>query len=105
MEKIFEVEIFGEKYKLKAREKEDYIRRLSSYVDQKMKEVAAELKISEPLKVAVLAALSIADEKFSCEAQLGQVDEALKEMENSIESLEVSVLKNHNKFNFMNNVT
>jgi cell division protein ZapA (FtsZ GTPase activity inhibitor) len=105
MEKIFEVEIFGEKYKLKSNEKEEYIQNLSSFVDKKMREIEAELKISDPLKIAVLAALSIADEKFSCEVQLSQFLEAIKKMEDSVESLEVSILKNHNKLNFVNDVT
>lgn len=105
MEKIFEVEIFGEKYKLKAEEEESYIFHLSSYVDQKMKEIAKELSISDPLKVAVLTALSIADEKFSCEKRLNHVDKALRKVEDCVESLEISLLGNEDNLNSVNNVT
>ena len=105
MDRIFEVEIFGEKYKLKSEEEESYIHKLSSYVDQKMREVAEELGISDPLKVAVLAALSIADEKFLCEKRLNHIDEAIRRVENSIENLEVSLVEDDGNLNSMGNVT
>jgi len=105
VEKIFEVEIFGEKYKLKSEEEKSYILNLSSYVDQKMREVAEELGISDPVKVAVLAALSIADEKFLCEKRLNHIDEAIRRVENSIENLEVSLVENESSLNSVENVT
>ncbi|MFQ6082491.1 MAG: cell division protein ZapA [Candidatus Aminicenantia bacterium] len=105
MDKIVEVEIFGQRYKLKVEKgEEEYIHRLSSYVDEKMRKVALHSNIVDTLKIAVLAALNIADEKFSHQAQLNQLNEALKNMENSIESLEVS-LKNQNKFNLIEDVS
>ena len=105
MNKIFEVEIFGEKYKLESEEEEGYILNLSSYVDQKMKEISKELGISDPLKVAVLAALSIADEKFACEKRLNQVDEAIRRVESNIENLELSLIEDNGKLNSVENAT
>jgi cell division protein ZapA (FtsZ GTPase activity inhibitor) len=103
--KIFEVEIFGEKYKLESEEEEGYILNLSSYVDQKMREISKELGISDPLKVAVLAAMSIADEKFACEKRLNQVDEAIRRVENNIENLELSLIEDNGNLNSVENAT
>ncbi|MCP2520646.1 cell division protein ZapA [SCandidatus Aminicenantes bacterium Aminicenantia_JdfR_composite] len=105
MNKIFEVEIFGEKYKLESEEEEGYILNLSSYVDQKMREISKELGISDPLKVAVLAAMSIADEKFACEKRLNQVDEAIRRVENNIENLELSLIEDNGNLNSVENAT
>ena len=48
-EKIIEIEIFGNKYRIcvKGEEDEEYIGQLTSYVDQKMREVAAKSQSSD----------------------------------------------------------
>jgi cell division protein ZapA len=58
------VNIFGEDYPIKGDADTDYIREVASYVDQKMKEVSERLSNKLPLRVAVLAAMSITDELF-----------------------------------------
>ncbi len=66
-EKILEIEIFGQRYKIRVKGEEDerYIGHLTSLVDQKMHEVAVKSKSADTTKIAVLAALNIADELFS----------------------------------------
>lgn len=58
------VRIFGESYPLKTGEPAERLEELARYVDARMREVAATGKVVATNKVAVLAALHIADELF-----------------------------------------
>ncbi len=100
IDKIVEIEIFGQKYRIRVKGEEDekYISHLTSYVDQKMREVAVKSKSVDSLKIAVLAALNIADEYFLSQKKLDQLDEVVGRMESDIESLEDHLLKNENTY-------
>ncbi len=58
------VNIFGEDYPIKGGADAGYIQEVAGYVDQKMKEVCERMSNKLPLRVAVLAAMSITDELF-----------------------------------------
>ena len=90
IDKIIEIEIYGQKYKIRVKGEEDekYISHLTSHVDQKMHEVAVKSKSSDMFKIAVLAALNIADEYFLCQKKLDQLNEVIGHMEAEFESLE-----------------
>lgn len=60
--KFIQVKIFGTEYSLKGDEEQEYMEKLSNYVDQKMREVAENSALVSTAKVAVLAALRIVDE-------------------------------------------
>jgi len=100
IDKIIEIEIFGQKYKIRVKGEEDekYISHLTSYVDQKMNEVAVKSKSVDALKIAVLAALNIADEYFSAQKKLDQLNEVIGQMETEIESLEDQLSKSENTY-------
>jgi cell division protein ZapA len=55
------VEIFDQAYNLRGTDPE-YITRLAEYVDQKMRTIAEQTSTIDSLRLAVLAALNIADE-------------------------------------------
>ena len=55
------VEIFDQAYNLRGTEP-DYIKQLAEYVDSKMRAVASQTTTVETIRLAVLAALNIADE-------------------------------------------
>ena len=57
-----EVDILGQKYTIKGDASEEYIKKLVSFVDLKLKEVHNSAPNMAPLKAAILAALNIADE-------------------------------------------
>jgi cell division protein ZapA len=103
MDKVIEIEIYGQKYRIRVKGEEDekYISHLTSYVDQKMREVAVKSKSVDFLKVAVLAALNIADEYFLCQKNLDQLNEVIGLMENEIESLEVLAFRDENTYKNM----
>jgi cell division protein ZapA len=100
IDKIIEIEIYGQKYKIRVKGEEDekYINRLTSFVDQKMREVALKSKSVDTLKVAVLAALNIADECFLCQKKMDQLKEVIGHMEKKIESLEDYLQKDENTY-------
>jgi cell division protein ZapA len=59
---LVHVEIFGLSYALRAGDDPGYLERLAAFVDQRMKEVASGAGSVDSVRVAVLAALNIADE-------------------------------------------
>ena len=63
-ERVTEVEIFGERYTLRATDSPEYLARVARYVNDKFHEVAKEGPTLAPVKVAVLASLNIADDLF-----------------------------------------
>jgi len=99
-EKILEIEIFGQRYKIRVKGEEDekYIGHLTSYVDQKMHEVAVKSKSADATKIAVLAALNIADEFFLSQKKLDQLNDALGRLETEIENVEVHLLEDENTY-------
>lgn len=58
------VQIFGQEYKIRGFEDRSYVEKVAGYVDQKMKELAQGSSSLPPERLAVLAALNIADELF-----------------------------------------
>lgn len=56
------VEIFGQTYNVRGEGDPDYLTELARFVDSRMREVAAQVATIDPLKIAILAALNIADE-------------------------------------------
>jgi cell division protein ZapA len=58
------VTIFGRTYQLRGAGDPGYLAELAADVDRKMKEVADATGTADTLKVAILAALNIADERF-----------------------------------------
>ena len=100
IDKTIEIEIYGQKYRIRVKGEEDekYISHLTSHVDQKMREVAVKSKSVDALKIAVLAALNIADEYYLCQKKLDQLNEVIRHMENEMESLEVHLNRNERTY-------
>ncbi|HMV42155.1 MAG TPA: cell division protein ZapA [Leptospiraceae bacterium] len=59
-----EVNIFGSTYSISGETDPEYVRRLASFIDNKMRELSASLPSASVQKLAILAALNIADEFF-----------------------------------------
>jgi cell division protein ZapA len=58
------IQIYGESYSLKAGGDPAYIKDVAAFVDEKMREISSGGKAITTDKVAMLAALNIADELF-----------------------------------------
>ncbi len=62
--RVVPVEIHGQQYPIRSTLDPAYVAELAAYVDEKMRLASRETPGSDTLKVAVLAALNIADEYF-----------------------------------------
>ncbi|HSN69066.1 MAG TPA: cell division protein ZapA [Thermoanaerobaculia bacterium] len=56
------VEIFGETYNVRGEGDPAYLTELARTVDDRMREIAPQVATGDPTKIAILAALNIADE-------------------------------------------
>ncbi len=76
MERSTSVEIFNQIYAIRGEDPEK-IKALAEIVDKKMKEVSQFSRIADTNKIAILAALSIADEYLECCNDLSLLQERL----------------------------
>ena len=68
------VDIYGEQYAVKTDDEVEYVRQVAQYVDRKMKEIADTGKVVTTSKIAILAALNIADELLKAEIVRQEID-------------------------------
>lgn len=86
---LIRVEIFGQSYNVRGEEARAYIEELARYVDAKMRAIAESTATDDSLKVAILAALNIADEFFKLERTQGEsTSELSKRVSELAESLD-----------------
>ncbi len=71
------VEIYNQTYNIRSDGDNEYIMRLAEYVDGKMREISSGTLTVDSLKVAILAALHIADEFHQLKNQQEQTDAQL----------------------------
>lgn len=71
------VEIYNQTYNIRSDGDNEYITRLAEFVDDKMRDIASGTLTVDSLKVAILAALHIADEYHRLQANLEQNDAQL----------------------------
>ena len=62
--RVIHVEIHGQRYPIRSSLDGTYVAELAAFVDEKMRLAAKECPAGDTLKIAVLAALNIADEYF-----------------------------------------
>ena len=74
---VVQVQIFGHSYTIRGEADQEYILRVASYVDRKMREITEKLPVASLSKVAILASLNIADELFKERAQREQEGQEL----------------------------
>jgi cell division protein ZapA len=79
MSKNVKVQIFGQVFPIQADLDEAYMQRLAEYVDERMRAIVEMTPTVDTQKVAILAAMSIADELHSLRKERGDREELLKE--------------------------
>lgn len=86
---VVTVEILGQRYPIRSSLDTSYVTELAAYVDQKMQAAADRIAGGDSLRVAVLAALNIADEysrlRQSGSAPGGAVQKATLELEQLVD--------------------
>jgi cell division protein ZapA len=73
------VQIFGQTYTIRGELDERYVQRLAAYVDGKMSAIADATATVDTQKVAVLAALAIADELHTVHQDRTDEEDLLRE--------------------------
>jgi cell division protein ZapA len=63
-EGLVPVQIFGQRYPIRSALDPQYVQDLAAYVDERMRAAADQSPAGDSLRLAVLAALNIADEAF-----------------------------------------
>ena len=86
------VKIFHRSYRLRSRGNADYIRDLADYVDRQMVQISDRTPTVDSLRVAILAALSIADECVSARRRLERVEATVCRKSGELNELLRSVL-------------
>lgn len=74
-----QVMIYDQEYQMRGQLDPDYMRKLGEYVDAKMRAIAAGRQTVDSLRVAVLAALNIADAYHQLKAQHEQIGQKVDE--------------------------
>lgn len=83
--RVIPVEIHGQRYPIRSGLDPEYVARLATYVDEKMRTAADSTPTGDSLRLAVIAALNIADELFRSRelstARSGEIAERTGELE------------------------
>ena len=80
------IEMFGAEYPIRSQLDPEYVKRLADYVDRKMYAVSDQMGGGDRVRVAVMAALNIADDYFRLrEARAGGKD--ARQLTTNIEQL------------------
>ena len=77
--KTVRVEIYDQTYHIRGELDEKYVQELARFIDRKMRDVAEATRTVDTLRVAVLAALNIADELHALRQRQEEVEGTLRE--------------------------
>ena len=83
-----QVEIFGQTYSVRAGTEAGYVERLAAHVDSQMREIARAAGVVDSLRVAVLAALNIADESVRLREEVRLLRERAAAIADTLKSVE-----------------
>ena len=78
------VTIFGETYSIKSQAEPEYTNKVAEHVDQTMRMIKKQVGLQDPLKIAILASMSITDELLQTRQTTEKKNE---ELENKCSSL------------------
>jgi len=90
--RVVTVEIHGQRYAVKSDLDQAYIVELAAYLDQKMRLAAEELSSADSLRVAIIAALNLADELYRARADNAGVGDQVQDKTAELERLLDAVL-------------
>jgi len=87
--RVVAVEIAGQRYPIRSSLDPEYVARLATYVDEKMRAAADSSPSGDSMRLAVIAALNVADELFRCgeasRTRNGELAERTQELERLVD--------------------
>jgi cell division protein ZapA (FtsZ GTPase activity inhibitor) len=92
MENTLSIEIFGEILQIKTTKDKEELREVISHIEEKKKEIEKVYPSLEPLKIAILVMLHLADELFTYRKWLKDIQKKAEEIEFELEK-EIKKLK------------
>ena len=92
------VKIYNQTYNIRGDGNNEYTQQLAAYVDEKMREIASSTLTVDSLRVAILAALNLADELHQLRKRHEQMDSVLGERSGQCSTLLDKFLKKGNDF-------
>lgn len=78
------VEIYDQSYAIGGENNAAYVQRLAERVDAKMRQVARETHVVDSVRVAVLAAINLADENEALRTQVAALERQMAEAAQSV---------------------
>jgi len=90
--RVITVEIHGQRYPIRSSLDPEYVLRLAGYVDEKIAAAADTTPTGDSLRLAVLAALNIADELFRARELTRAKDTEIAERASELEQIVDRVL-------------
>ena len=90
--RVIHVDIHGQRYAIRTELDPQYIAELAAFVDEKMRLASRELASSDPVRLAVVSALNIADELFRARADASGTQHRMLSRAADIERLVDSAL-------------
>jgi len=89
------VEIYGQAYSIRTEGQAEHIQALADLVDRRMAEIARQTLTVDSLKVAILAALHIAEELHQTQMKLEEIDRDIAERSSRVTAELDLFLKRH----------
>jgi cell division protein ZapA len=91
---VISVEIHGQRYPIRSTLDPEYVAQLATYVDEKMRAASDSTPTGDSLRLAVLAALNVADELFRCRdvnrTRTGELAQRAGELERILDRVLIS---------------
>lgn len=92
MTKTIDVEIYGQRFAIRGEADEAYIRKLASFVDGQMRQLAEGMSTATPSRLAVLTAINLSHQLFEVERKRVQGEaDVERRMTTLMESIEEQV--------------
>ena len=92
--RVIPIDIGGQRYPIRSTLDPEYVARLAMYVEDKMRAAGDATPTGDGLRLAVLAALNIADELFRCrdavQDRAGRLAERAEELERLLDTVLIS---------------
>lgn len=89
MTKTIEVEVYGQRFSLQGEADEKYFHELAQFVDEQMRMLSQKMTTGTPTKLAILAAINIADQLFRQKRQRRSSEEDVeRKAQEILESIE-----------------
>ena len=86
--RVVHVDIHGQRYAVRSELEPSYVAELAAFLDDKMQLAANEIQSADSLRIAIVAALNIADELFHARAESveGQWNSRATELERLVDA-------------------